>query len=101
MVIAVVDAALVALGLRVREAEEALAWAPHIYSVSILVTLHFALCMECYDALSCSQPSSHGHALSQFLCHTFTESNRKKNDNCKLSTQNSGVVDILSTYIIH
>ena len=87
MVIAVVEAALVALGLRVREAEEALARAPHIHTVSTLSV------MKCYDALSCSQPSSHGHALSQFLCHTFTESSRKKNDNCKLSTKNSNDVD--------
>ena len=36
VVIAVVDAALVALGLRVREAEEALARAPHFYTVSTL-----------------------------------------------------------------
>ena len=43
VVIAVVDAALVALGLRVREAEEALARAPHIYTVSILDTCHSRL----------------------------------------------------------
>ena len=81
MVIAVVEAALVALGLRVREAEEALARAPHIYTVSILDTklVHFATVIMMLSAV----PSP---ALTAMHCRSFSVTHSQKAAGRRMTT---------------